>query len=245
MDSATAARLIELNKEFYTRFGESFSATRQRIQPGVRRVIELLQGDESLLDLGCGNGELARVLAQRNHRGAYLGVDFSLPLLRDAEAQPNGFSAKFMEVDLTQLPAFSRQLSVPDHWSLITAFAVLHHIPSVQLRLDILKTVHTLLKPSGLFIHSNWQFLNSEKLKARIKPWDVVANTLSVDEALDVDAGDYLLDWRSGGEGLRYVHHFDEYELKELADATGFKIKDIFYSDGATGNLGLYEVWQK
>ena len=43
MDSATAARLIELNHEFYTRFGDSFSATRHRIQPGVRRAVEWLQ----------------------------------------------------------------------------------------------------------------------------------------------------------------------------------------------------------
>ncbi|HIE48053.1 TPA: class I SAM-dependent methyltransferase, partial [Candidatus Bipolaricaulota bacterium] len=29
------------------------------------------------LDLGCGNGELARDLARRRFRGAYLGLDFS------------------------------------------------------------------------------------------------------------------------------------------------------------------------
>src|SRR5512143_3852424 len=92
MDSATAARLIELNREFYTRFGDSFSATRQRIQPGVRRVMEMLNGDESILDLGCGNGWFARELAERGHRGAYLGLDFSLPLLRDAETYSGGFS---------------------------------------------------------------------------------------------------------------------------------------------------------
>jgi 2-polyprenyl-3-methyl-5-hydroxy-6-metoxy-1,4-benzoquinol methylase len=69
MDSSTVARLIELNREFYMRFGDSFSATRHRIQPGVRRVLEMLKGDESILDLGCGNGELARELAKRGHRG--------------------------------------------------------------------------------------------------------------------------------------------------------------------------------
>ena len=239
MESATAARLIELNRDFYTRFGDSFSATRHRIQPGVRRVLEILKGDEDILDLGCGNGELARELAKRGHHGSYLGVDFSLPLLRDAESQPEGFSATFKEVNLTQLSAFSNQLIATAHWSLITAFAVLHHIPSHELHLNILNTVHELLKPNGLFIHSNWQFLNSEKLKARIQPWEAVAISHS-----EVDAGDYLLDWRSGGAGRRYVHHFNEGELQELAEATGFQIQDIFYSDGETGNLGLYEVWK-
>jgi SAM-dependent methyltransferase len=247
MDSAVIARLIELNRDFFTRFGASFSATRRRIQPGVRRVLELLRGDEDILDLGCGNGEFARELAQRGHRGSYLGLDFSLPLLHEAESQPEGFSAKFMQVDLTRLSAFSDQLpalsrvegSAAGGWSLITAFAVLHHIPSRQLRLDILRTVRRLLKPDGFFIHSNWQFLNSDKLKSRIQPWEAAAIS-----SLDVDTGDYLLDWRSGGNGLRYIHNFDESELGELAEAVGFQIQESFYSDGETGNLGLYQVWR-
>jgi len=240
MDSAVAKRLIELNREFYTRFGSSFSATRHRIQPGVRRVIDMLSGDEDILDLGCGNGWFARELAERGHRGSYLGVDFSLPLLQDAESYTEGFSTKFMEVDLTHLSAFRNQLSVNEGWSVITSFATLHHIPSHEIRLDILRTVCQLLKSDGMFIHSNWQFLNSERLKARIQPWETVAISES-----DVDTGDYLLDWRSGGGGLRYVHHYDEVELAGLAQATGFQVKDMFYSDGETGNLGLYEIWQR
>jgi hypothetical protein len=81
--------------------------------------------------------------------------------------------------------------------------------------------------------------LNSEKLKARIQPWEAAAISGS-----EVDAGDYLLDWRSGGTGLRYVHHFDEGELHNLAEATGFEITETFYSDGEGGNLGLYQVWK-
>jgi len=95
------------------------------------------------------------------------------------------------------------------------------------------------LKGDGLFVLSNWQFLNSEKLKARIQPWEAAAIS-----EVDVDAGDYLLDWRSGGEGLRYVHHFTEEELNELAKASGFHISDTFYSDGKERNLGLYQVWR-
>jgi len=239
MDSVIASRLIQLNREFYTRFGDSFSATRHRIQPGVRLILERLHGDESILDLGCGNGELARALAQRGHRGKYLGVDFSLPLLREAESQPQDSSAKFMEVDLTQLSAFSGQLTVVGGWSWVTAFAVLHHIPSTELRLDLLRTAHSLLKPNGICIHSNWQFLNSEKLKARIQPWEAVAISPS-----EVDVGDYLLDWRSGGSGLRYVHHFDESELESLAEASGFHIQETFHSDGKTCQLGLYQIWK-
>lgn len=239
MDSHTAARLIELNRDFYTRFGDSFSVTRHRLQPGVRRVLGTLNGDESILDLGCGNGGLTRELVMRGHRGSYLGVDFSLPLLREAEFQPEAFSARFIQADLANLSVNSIQSAATDRWSLVTAFAVLHHIPSKELRLNILRTVRELIEDNGRFIHSNWQFLNSEKLKARIQPWEAAAISES-----DVDAGDYLLDWRDGGVGLRYVHHFTETELQELAEATGFQITDVFYSDGAGGRLGLYQVWE-
>jgi SAM-dependent methyltransferase len=238
MDADTAARLIEINRDFYTRFGDSFSATRHRIQPGVRRVLSMLNGDESILDLGCGNGEMARELAKQGHRGPYLGLDFSVPLLKNAEPQLAGFPASFIEADLTQLSNIEDRLSSPRGWSLITAFAVLHHIPSNKIRYDILKVVHRLLAEEGKFILSNWQFLNSEKLRARIQDWSKVG--LSQNE---VDPGDYLLDWRSGGEGLRYVHHFSEEEVASLAEATGFVIRDTFSSDGESGNLGLYQIW--
>lgn len=239
MNSSTTARLIEINREFYNQFGDSFSATRHRLQPGVRRVMGMLKRDESILDLGCGNGEFARALAKRGHRASYLGVDFSLPLLQNARIQPEGFSARFIEADLTQLSEIRDQLSVASGWSVITAFAVLHHIPSTELRLDLLRVVSQLLKKGGLLIHSNWQFLNSERLRERIQPWQ----TASISEA-EVESGDYLLDWRSHGKGLRYIHYFDEKELKELANIGHFKILDSFYSDGQTGDLGLYQIWQ-
>lgn len=239
MQPFVAQRLIELNRHFYTDFGEPFSATRGRIQPGVRCIIEMLSGDETILDLGCGNGELARTLARGGHRGAYLGLDFSLPLLADAESVPEGFSAEFREVDLVQLSATDNSLAGMG-WSLITAFAVLHHIPSQNLRLEILKTIHELLAPNGRFIHSNWHFLNSPRLRQRVRKWSEAGLT----EA-DVDEGDYLLDWRSGGTGLRYVHHFSEAELASLAKSSGFQIVETFYSDGKEGNLAIYQTWEK
>lgn len=235
-----AQRLLALNRQFYTEFGESFSATRGRIQPGVRRILGSLRGDERMLDLGCGNGGLARALAKDGHRGAYLGLDFSPPLLSEAEFTTEGFSAQFREVDLTQLSVICDQLSATDTWELITAFAILHHIPGQNLRLSILKTIHALLAEGGRFIHSNWQFLNSPRLRQRISPWDEAGLT----EA-DVDEGDYLLDWRSGGRGLRYVHHFEEGELAGLAASSGFRVIETFYSDGKEGNLAIYQVWVK
>ena len=235
MNSVTTERLLAINREFYDHFGEQFSTTRQRLQPGVKRILDSIQEDVSVLDLGCGNGNFLHEISRRGHKAPLLGVDFSLPLLRNAESSPG---ITFSEVDLSKLSAISNQLSIEGGWDVITMFATLHHIPSTEMRLDILKTVRKLLKKDGEFILSNWQFLNSEKLKSRIQAWDKVGINQS-----DLDEGDYLLDWRSGGEGLRYAHHFTVEELSALAEQAKMHVTDSFLSDGDGGNLGLYQIW--
>jgi SAM-dependent methyltransferase len=239
MEEKIAQQLIALNRQFYQTFGREFSSTRGRVQPGVRKILAMIKRDESILDLGCGNGNFARALNDQSHLGRYLGLDFSAPLLADAITPlPDQFA--FQEIDLTgKWKVESDSPLSTFHFSIITSFAALHHIPSHHLRLNLINQAKTLLAPNGLFIHSNWQFLNSDKLRKRIQPWSRIGLTDA-----DVDAHDYLLDWRSGGEGLRYVHAFSEDELALLAQASGFVIVDQFYFDGENGRLGLYQVWK-
>jgi len=206
------------------------------LQPGVLRVLKQINLHTSLLDLGCGNGELARELAHRRHDGLYTGLDFSSSLLEQAAAgQLPNFS--FLQADLAS-PDWEVSLTRAPY-DAILAFAVLHHLPGVELRLQVLRKVRLLLSPGGRFIHSEWQFLNSPRLTARVQPWELIG--LSPQE---VDRGDYLLDWRQGGQGLRYVHHFSEPELEELAAEAGFGIVETFLSDGKNHRLGLYQVWR-
>ena len=239
MESIIAQQLLDLDRRFYTEYGHDFSATRERLQTGVLRVIESLRGDESILDLGCGNGELARTLSRRGHHGSYLGLDFSLPLLDEAEREDFAFPVQFMQADLVS-DDWEHVIARNDMFDIVFSFAVLHHIPSLELRLQIIQKIDEHLKPDGMFIHSNWQFLNSPRLKARIQPWESIGL-----QGSDVDTNDYLLDWKRGGKGLRYVHHFDESELAELAKASGFEIVEIFYSDGENKRLSIYQAWKK
>ncbi|MCW5876410.1 MAG: class I SAM-dependent methyltransferase [Anaerolineales bacterium] len=236
MDDAVAQRLIDLNKQFYQTLAAPFSASRARPQPGVLRVLEAVPVEASILDLGCGNGVLAAELTRRGHRGGYLGLDFSAELLATASAQSRFSNLQFREADLTR-PDWAAKLE-SGSFDFIFAFAVLHHIPGRERRLSFLRQARRLLADGGRLAHSNWQFLNSPKLAARIQPW-----TAAGLQTGDVDAGDYLLDWRSGGSGLRYAHHFSEDELGKLAAETGFTVEESFLSDGAGGRLGLYQWW--
>lgn len=240
MDPQTVKRLIDLNRQFYQTFAVHFSNTRERLQPGVQRILAGIPLEARILDLGCGNGELCRTLTRAGYVGSYVGLDYSKELLEIA-ASPittsNPEQSAFIQADIT---SSDWEMKLPStEFDIILAFAVLHHIPSVPLRSQIVQKVHTLLAQGGVFIHSEWQFMNSPKLKKRIQSWEDI--DLSPEQA---DPGDYLLDWRRGGYGLRYVHHFELDELMDLARSGGFTIKETFLSDGEGGQLGLYQIWE-
>ena len=244
MDSKVAQKLIELNQQFYQTFAEHFSITRQRLQPGVRKVIRKIPPDQQVLDLGCGNGQLWLGLARQGHFGGYIGLDSNPAFLNQAAkaAYLNSNLAPPTQNPLFTLADLSRQdwdCILPgtafDH---ILSFANLHHLPGKLLVTQFLKQVNQLLNSNGHFIFSVWQFLNSPRLTARIQDWNTVG--LSEDQ---VDPGDYLLDWRYGGHGLRYVHHYSQEELLEIAELCGFRVYDSFLSDGKGNNLSLYQDW--
>src|SRR5574340_457735 len=100
VNSATATQLLEINRRFYLEHGEDFADTRQRIQPGVRRLLQLLHADDAILDLGCGSGALARSLSQNGHSGQYLGLDFSPAALERARGGSYQFPSTFLAADL-------------------------------------------------------------------------------------------------------------------------------------------------
>lgn len=197
------------------------------------------------MDLGCGNGELALEWLNRDPGGRYIGIDSSPLLLEIAREKVRDPRVSFHVMDLAD-PAWSdvleTELAIPlrERIDRILSFSVLHHLPGAILRKRLALQVHRLLNESGQWILSNWNFMASKRYQARILPWETVDLT---DE--NVEEGDYLLDWRRGGYGLRYVHHFTPPELEAIARETGFTVLDTYHSDGEGGRLGLYQVWGK
>ncbi len=231
------AQLLRLNLEFYQTLAVPFSETRSRLQPGVLRALASLPRGASVVDLGCANGGLARELARRGHEGPYLGLDSSSRLLAIARQNAAAPWAKFGLADLAA-PDWAATLGMS--FDQAFAFAILHHLPGEDTRLRFARQACEALNPGGRFALSVWDFMQSKRLRARVLPWQ----TVGIDER-DLEPGDFLLDWRRGGSGLRYVHHLSEDELTALAQATGFNITEAYRSDGKGGRLGLYQVWQK
>ncbi len=248
MRAAIIQQLFELNYQFYQTFGEAFAATRRRVQPGIRLVLEKIPKIGDWLDLGCGSGALAQLWVQQKRTGCYHGLDFSTVLLKEASENISqelvpGMDIQFLAGDLTSnnWPAILPRKSYDG----VLCFAAMHHLPAYERRLQLVHQVRQLLWRGGLFIHSNWQFQNSPRLLARIQPWSQVGL-----HPEDLEDGDTLLDWRYSlpGQreqvGYRYVHLFSDAEFEQLARESGFDIVERFESDGEGGRLGLYQIWQ-
>ncbi|HNB55227.1 MAG TPA: class I SAM-dependent methyltransferase, partial [Anaerolineales bacterium] len=139
MNQETITKLLSINHQFYQTFAADFDATRQRLQPGVERVLDLIPSNARILDLGCGNGELARELARREFAGDYVGVDFSEGLV--ARCQVSGVEVSGEEVSGEEVSGGRYQFRVADltasDWEagmegtfdVVVAFAVFHHLP--------------------------------------------------------------------------------------------------------------------
>ncbi len=234
-------QLLEINRRFYDQFAASFSVTRDRVQPGVCSLLPRLEKAGRILDLGCGNGTLSRALARAGFTDGYLGMDMSAGLLNEARlllGDVNQGHFTFQQSDLTTSGWEQNLPGSPYDW--LVCFAVLHHLPGDELRLNILRAMTRLTTPESRIAVSVWQWQNSPRLHQHVTSWSEVDLTDA-----DVDEGDVLLDWRAADQiGLRYVHTFSEASLTALAESAGFKVLDSFYSDGKPGNLALYQIWQ-
>ena len=243
MKPETVDFLLNLNREFYDAYAQSFSSTRFSIQPGVQRLLPQLLEAKNLMDLGCGNGNLAQALLNSGYHGSYLGVDNSAKLLQEVRkaiprAERDRFT--FRQVDLAS--NFELHSDQPGCYHL-ACFAVIHHFP-VEPYLDrFFSFAERTLTVHGKFFLSTWQVKNNLRLSNRIQPWAVIG----LDEQ-DLSEDVLLLDWRadlSQPARFRYVHHYDSETLTKFGNDVGLVLEDEFYSDGKEGNLALYQVWRK
>ncbi len=235
-------KLLRLNQEFYATYAQSFAATRHSVQPGVQRLLPQILPAKLVIDLGCGNGNLAELLRSEEFSGIYVGVDennFFLEQAQSATQDSNTGSYFFMQGSL----ADSNWMEVVNQADAICSFATLHHLPGDDLHRHLFSSVRSKLSPGGRFFLSCWQVLGNERLEKHLVPW----NPADI-EAERVDKHDLLMDWRADPgkpAKLRYVHHFAPAELRALGESNGLILQAEFFSDGKEGNLGLYQVWQK
>ncbi len=237
MDDETIRRLNAINRQFYATVADEFDTTRGRAWAGWERLISYLaplsffgEGSGvrsktiSVLDVGCGNGRFG-VFLREKFGVVYHGMDNSPALLDHARVSlPD---ATFEERDIVENPPDSGA------YDLVVLFGVLHHIPGADRRLALMRQLAERVNPGGLLIFAAWRFYEYPRFRDRITAWD---------SDLQVEAGDYLLDWRRGEWALRYCHYVDDAEQAQLVAATGLNLVTQYRADGSTGDANLYTV---
>lgn len=230
MDSATAAALDAITREFYEVVAPEFSASRGRINPGIVESFEGLEGVSTVLDAGCGDGRVGLAWAAGelpipwSGGCRYAGLERARALLDARAPWPEGIEA--FEGDLLGGPWPAGPFDV------VVCFAALHHIPGRRARREVLSRCADALAPTATWVASVWQFLHLDRFRRRIVDWAEVG----LDPAR-LDPGDQLLDWRRGPRALRYVHHYEPAELIEDCEAAGLVVDRQWTSDEG---LGLY-----
>ncbi len=235
MNPDIAKRLVELNRVFYSQFASPFSETRPSGQARLERIVDYIGQSKSVLDVGCGNGRLAERLDRERRELDYVGVDASRELIDIAASRRNRFEhvhAEFRVGELSE-PGWNKDLPYAP-FDFAVALAVLHHVPSFELRLEVLRGIHAVLREGSTLVLTNWQFAQNERMKRKIVGWE----TAGID-AGQVEEGDALLYWKHGGTGYRYCHLISKVEIQGLAEQSGFQISRQFFADAT---LNLYSI---
>lgn len=204
-------------QDFYNQAGEYFSKTRQRSKEEdanwaeVRCYLAKLKDGDRVLDLGCGNG---RLLTGVKAKIDYLGVDFSKTLLEEArKLHPREI---FIQGDIAEEEVWDKVGR--RKFEAIFCIATLHHLPTREQQLFVLRKIKERLKKGGFVYISVWNLWQKRYLKYHL---DLKTKSQNW-RWLYVP---FMKKWR------RFCFAFNRAYLAELMQEAGFKIERLFYAD--------------
>lgn len=204
--------------EDYDLIASYFSQTRQFLWPEFEFFGKYLKPGLKILDLGCGNGRLSKMI--QKYGCDYLGMDNSAGQIKEARKLfPQN---KFERGDLLKIP-------LPDHsLDQIWTIAAFHHLPNRKTRLQALKEMQRVLKPGGIIIMTNWNLFQK---KYRPFVWQAIWSFFK-NFGQKQAWNDTFIPWKQGAKELtkRYYHAFTSRELSKLFKQSDFKIVEEFYA---------------
>jgi len=104
-------------------------------------------------DLGCGNGILARAILARHPKASGTLVDFSEPMVKEAQTQLSNYNLNLNFV-IADFGVKGWVHSIGNHapFDVIVSGYAIHHQPDERKR-ELYREIFDLLKPDGLFIN--------------------------------------------------------------------------------------------
>jgi len=222
MKNKTVEKLLKKVKRDYEETAEEFSESRSYLWEELKQFSGFVKDGDTVLDLGCGNGRLYEVFKDMSIQ--YTGVDNSAGLIEEAKKKwPEN---EFVVADALDLPFENGKFDV------VFMIAILHHLPSKELRLKVLENIKRVLKDDGVLIMTNWNLWQKKYLSYVLKYtiFRMFMPGKKIDEIRvgDTEFGDTFIPWKKSGI-LRYYHAFRKSELKTLVKKSGLKLEDNYH----------------
>jgi trans-aconitate 2-methyltransferase len=162
-----------------------------------------LQGCESLLDIGCGDGKITAQIAHLLPKGTVVGIDLSHNMIRLASEQfpPQGYpNLSFLQMDATAI-------QLEENFDVAFSTAVLHWIADQP---AVLQGVHACLKPGGKILFQLGGRGNASEV------FNVIQEVIE------------RPDWKGYYEGFTPPYHFHgPEEYKAWLTNSGFGVKRV------------------
>jgi trans-aconitate 2-methyltransferase len=135
--------MADWNPELYNRF------RRYREEPFLAILERLkLRGDESIVDLGCGNGENTIELARRTPRGRAVGIDSSPAMIEAANKVLEGTAPELRDRVTFRIGDVG-EFSADREYSIVFSNATLQWVPGHR---EVFGRIFTALVPGGRVI---------------------------------------------------------------------------------------------
>lgn len=219
MDQKTQKELLEIVKYNYEEIAGDFDETRKKAMwPEILKLTNDISINDSVLDVGCGNGRLLEVLKERGVK--YLGVDASENLIGICRKRYLDYKFEISNIlNLSQISEIN--------FDYVFCVAVLHHLPGQNLQIDALKQLKNKIKNEGRIILTVWNLWSHEKYRALIHKFIF----LKIIGKNKMDIGDIVFDWKKADGytvSKRYYHAFNKRELKTICKASGLKIEKLY-----------------
>ncbi|HUW72183.1 MAG TPA: methyltransferase domain-containing protein [Candidatus Humimicrobiaceae bacterium] len=229
MEREYAEYLLEKTKEDYNLIAEDFSRTRWNIWSEFNIFRDFIKEGDKILDVGCGNGRLLKILKDKKIK--YTGVDVSEKLLEIAKKRyPQN---NFLVADNLNLPFLD------NNFDKVFSVAVLHTIPSEDLRKKAISELKRVLKPGGLLFITVWDLWRKDTFLLLLK-----YSFLKLIGKSKLDFGDALVPWST--KTKRFYHFFTKKELRSLVEITGFSIVKRGVSKNEAGSRSnIYLIAEK
>lgn len=123
------------------------------------RISQVIQGSQTVLDLGCGPATQLAQIAQFNPKISFTGLDLSSNMLADARRHVEALGLENVELrqgDITRLDAFA------DHsLDAVISTMALHHLPTLEHLEKCFAEVRRVLKPGGALYLTDFGRLKS------------------------------------------------------------------------------------